>query len=229
MSDPTRLDDDEQRELAALRDRYRREHTDEAGPGAEIDRSIREAARRGARRRWLFTPFPHNWMVPASVVALLLLTVSIVHFMPIGLGPEEIVITEDQPPATQLRKGPEAPERAPAAVPEEAPAPRDRAAEPSARIQGMKPMGQDRAAEPKLEEEARPASTSAGSEAMPSLDQWSGRIEALLEDGRGDEAEDQMRALLEQYPGATFENEALRELAQRVRSEVRPYDPGPRP
>jgi hypothetical protein len=219
MSDPTQLDEDEQRELAALRNRYRREHTDEAGPGAEIDRSIREAARRDARRRWLFTPFPHNWMVPASVVALLLLTISIVHFMPNEPGPEEIVITEDQPPPAQLRKGTEAPERASPAVPQEAPAPGGRAGEPSPRITGVRPMMQDRAAHPKLEEEARPATTSAESDAMPSLEQWTRRIEALLEGDREDEAEDGMRALLEQYPEATFESEALQALALRVRSE----------
>jgi hypothetical protein len=86
----------------------------------------------------------------------------------------------------------------------------------------MKPMLQDRAAEPTLEQKARPPSTSAESEAMPSLEQWSGRIDALLEDGRGDEAEDEMRALLERYPDASFESEALRALALRVRRDVRP-------
>lgn len=229
MSDTTDLGPDDQRDLEALAARYRREHTLDDGPPPAIDRAIREAARQGARRRWRFTPFPDNWMVPASVVALLLLTVSIIHFMPSAPQPKRTVTTEDEAPLLLQRKAATEPAGSAGAMREKA-AP---AFEEGARIHGMLPQPElERRDMDALKSEpkaAAPASADteqmSASSAVPSLAQWSKRISVMLEQGDSKAAEREMRALLVQYPDATFTDEGLRALADTVRKQ----DLGPGP
>jgi hypothetical protein len=224
MSDPAGLDPDEQRALEALAARYRQESTRDGGPPPAVDRAIQDAARRGAKRRWLFTPFPHNWMVPATVVALLLLTVSIVHFMPSTPRRGSTITTEDEAPLLRDRKSQSAPVGGAEAMREKAAPAAEEAPEPAPRFHGYK-IERERQEADALAPERRSAATSgltpqtAASSAPVPLEEWTARIEAMLKRGDTEAAEREMRALLAQYPDASFEQEALRELAQRIRED----------
>jgi hypothetical protein len=225
MSDPTGLDPNEQRALEALAARYRQESAQDEGPPPTIDRAIQDAARRGAKRRWLFTPFPHNWMVPASVVALLLLTVSIVHFMPSTPQRGRTITTEDEAPLLFDRKAPSPPVGGREAMQEKTAPAAEEAPEPAPRFHGYMIERERQEADTATSERkaAAPASAqtpqTASSALVPSLPEWSKRIEAMLEKGDTEAAEREMRALLAQYPDASFDQEALQALADKIRTE----------
>lgn len=96
---------------------YREQATEE--PPAHLDRRIRLAARRRARSHG---PFARSWTVPASLAAVLMLSVSVVVLMAPPDAQDPSLRDLPAPPATPRARGEDAGSRAPAveSVPDDA-------------------------------------------------------------------------------------------------------------
>lgn len=220
---------------AELSRRYRHEAREE--PSAALDARILAEARRAVtrERRVVHSPFARHWMVPASLAAVLVLSVAVVLLVP---GPDSGLDAPVRPAADAVeapapgkaKQERTAPTRARQAEPAAAPAP----AEPASRLQaddaagetGAQPESAASEREAAAGREAGAASMSAPGAGAPPRhmeddpEQWLRHVESLLAGGQEPRARDSLRAFLARYPDYPLP-EGLQPLARALSSETR--------
>jgi hypothetical protein len=174
-------------------ERYRALGREEPPP--ELDARILDAARRAAQSR----PGRRRWMLPASIAAVIVLSVGVA--LQVQRERSDLM---DQP-ATPAEAGKAA---APALKPSPAPAPP--ASDNVMRAPALERKPQDLPARPA----ARSGSLSAGRSVEASPEQWLTQIAELRRAGRDDEADRQLAEFRRRYPDYR--------IPQPIRQKVEP-------